>query len=415
MDKFKYIKKKWSWEPHPTQREFMEYESKIKIGACGRRWGKSEALAYDMAYYFLTKKNYSQMIVSPTYDQSKLIFRTLEDLLYDITGVKIKKTPYSVIKKGKNIITARTADNDGSGLRGNKADRIVVDEAAFIKDQVVYEVISPMLADTNGDLVLISTPFGKNYFYDFYQRGLNRSYEIASFSYKSVDNPYINKEYIEKQKANMSSLSYETEYEAKFCDNISNVFKYDIIKESINREMKIEGGQVVIGVDFARYSDWTVCMAVESDGYLFKVLEMNRFQKVSWEDEIRKIMDMTNYYDTKRLICDATGVGDPLCEMIEKELIRKNMGTELIPFRFTNQSKNQIIDNINALLETRRLSIINDPVLIDELKNFEYSLSDSGKVILNARYNHHDDCVCALALACQGAADMGTNSQIYSY
>ena len=153
----------------------MAFDSKIKIAACGRRWGKTEASAYDMAYYFLTEENYSQMIVSPTYDQSKLIFRTLESLLKDMKNIEIKRSPYSYMKLKNNIITARTADNDGTGLRGNKADRIVVDEAAYIKDAVIYEVISPMLADTNGDLVLISTPFGKNHFYDFYKKGINRT------------------------------------------------------------------------------------------------------------------------------------------------------------------------------------------------------------------------------------------------
>ena len=115
MNKFAFIKEKWDWKPHLSQKEFMAFDSKIKIAACGRRWGKTEASAYDMAYYFLTEENYSQMIVSPTYDQSKLIFRTLESLLKDMKNIEIKRSPYSYMKLKNNIITARTADNDGLG------------------------------------------------------------------------------------------------------------------------------------------------------------------------------------------------------------------------------------------------------------------------------------------------------------
>ena len=413
MDKFEFIKNVWRWEPHKTQREFMAYETKIKVGACGRRWGKSEALAYDMAYSFLTKRNYTQMIVSPTYDQSKLIFRTIESLLFN-KGVTIKRSPYSTIRLNKNLITARTADNDGAGLRGNKADRIIIDEAAYIKDSVVYEVISPMLADTNGDLVLISTPFGKNYFYDFYKRGVERSGEIASFTYKSTDNPYINKEYIEKQRLNISSISFETEYEAKFCDNVSNVFRDEVITGALLRDLSLTG-QYVMGVDFARYGDWTVAIVLKTDGEFFQMVDMVRFNKVTWEEEIKRIIALCEKYTPQCVVCDATGVGDPLCEQIEKILIDSNMPCEIIPFKFTNERKNLIIDYLNVLLESGSISILNDAVLKDELRNFEYSFGESGMVKLEAKYNHHDDTVCALALACHGGKGLSGRFLVQSW
>lgn len=414
MDKIEFIKNKWGWEPHKTQKEFMEYESKIKVGACGRRWGKTEACAYDIAYSFLTKENYTQMIVSPTYDQSRLIFATTEALLAHIKNIEIRKTPYPVIKLKNNIISARTADSDGRGLRGFKADRIIVDEAAYVDDRVIYEVISPMLADKNGDLVLISTPFGKNHFYDFYMKGAERNREFASFSYKSTDNPHISREYIEKQRENISKLSFETEYEAKFCDNISNVFRKDAIEQALKTEIN-NVNQTVIGIDFARYSDYTAIIVLDTDGERAKVKDLIRFNKVTWSKEISLIMETIEKHMPKVIICDATGVGDPLCENLEKILTDKNMQTELIRFRFTNESKNIIVDNLNLLLETEKISLPNRDILIKEMENFEYTHTENGNIKLEAKYSFHDDTVCALALACHGLKFIPKSQNVFTF
>ena len=65
-------RKFWAWEPHPTQREWLLDEHKVKVAACGRRWGKTEAAAIDVATYAIANNGSVQMIVAPTYDQSNL-------------------------------------------------------------------------------------------------------------------------------------------------------------------------------------------------------------------------------------------------------------------------------------------------------------------------------------------------------
>ncbi|HOK55569.1 MAG TPA: terminase family protein, partial [Armatimonadota bacterium] len=165
----------FGWEPHPTQRLWMLADNRVKVAACGRRWGKTEAAAVDVATYAIAVQGSVQMIVSPTYDQSRLIYDHIERMMTNqITTnreAKITKTPYPKILIGSSMIMARTADEDGRNLRGHSADRVIVDEAAYVRDAVVEEVISPMLADKNGQLVMISTPFGKNHFYRAFMQG----------------------------------------------------------------------------------------------------------------------------------------------------------------------------------------------------------------------------------------------------
>jgi len=165
----------FGWRPHPTQALWLLDDSRIKVAACGRRWGKTEAAAVDAATFAIAAPGCVQMIVSPTYDQSRLIFDTVERLILGraITRkvAKVTRTPYPRLQIGASLIMARTADEDGRNLRGHSADRVIVDEAAYVRDAVVEEVIGPMLADRSGQLVMISTPFGKNHFYRAFVQG----------------------------------------------------------------------------------------------------------------------------------------------------------------------------------------------------------------------------------------------------
>lgn len=413
IDKIEFIKNRFNWIPHKGQKEFLNCSSKIKICACGRRWGKTEMCAYDIAYYFLNYDNIIQMIISPTYNQSKIMFQTLTNILFDIEGIEIKQTPYPTIKLENNIISARTADNNGNNLRGAKAHRIIIDEAAYIQNDVIYEVISPMLADYDGDLIMISTPNGKNHFYEFFKKGQVGDTEITSFQYRSLDNPYISKKYIEKQKESLCERSYQTEYEANFCDNVSNVFSYDKIMESV-REIDDFQGEIIMGVDLARYSDWTVVTVLKTDGDRAVLTDIYRFNKMNWKDEIDNIINYVQIHNPVYIIIDATGMGDPISEAIEEMLFEKNLESKIIKFKFTNENKNEIMDKLSFYLDHNKLSILNNEVLIDELCNFQYSLTENGNVKLEAAYGHHDDTVCSLAMAVYGIKYIHTGN-VFSF
>ena len=321
----------WGWIPHPTQRKWLLDEHPVKVAACGRRWGKTEAAAVDVATYAIANNGSVQMIVAPTYDQSKLISGTVERLLLRRPEIRkytqITRTPYPDIRYRGSRIMARTADEDGRNLRGHSADRVIVDEAAFVRDQVIEEVIGPMLADRDGQLVMISTPFGKNHFYrafvqgqadmadgkwsmangdkppeesaidhrpsDFAKAMSDKSTishsepRVRSFRFPSWENPHISREYIEYQRTVMSDRQFRAEYEADFIDDQSAVFPWSDIEAAVSPLTPVpspntaltpsfghpspkvgrgdggEGRIRIAGIDWARYTDYTAVVVVE--------------------------------------------------------------------------------------------------------------------------------------------------------
>jgi len=301
----------WGWEPHPTQREWLLDRHMVKVAACGRRWGKTEAAAVDVATYAIANNGSIQMIVAPTYDQSKLISNTVERLLLANDRIRphvqVTKTPYPDIRYRDSRIMARTADEDGRNLRGHAADRVIVDEAAFVRDRVIEEVVGPMLADRNGQLVMISTPFGKNHFYRAFVSGqpsaagsqhgsriTHHASRVRSFRFPSWENPHISREYIEYQRSVLTERQFKVEYEAEFVDDQNSVFPWADIQAAVcDTETRrwgdgetalapacghpsprigrgdggegIAGGACVAGIDWARYSDYTAVVVVQME------------------------------------------------------------------------------------------------------------------------------------------------------
>jgi phage FluMu gp28-like protein len=427
----------WNWEPHPTQREWLLDEHSVKVAACGRRWGKTEAAAIDVATYAIANNGSVQMIVAPTYDQSRLISDTVERLLLMKAEIrkhaKVTKTPYPDIRYKRSRIMARTADEDGRNLRGHSADRVIVDEAAFVRDRVIEEVIGPMLADRDGQLVMVSTPFGRNHFYRAFVQGQTdgemgrwgdgATGRTRSFRFPSIANPHISAEYIEHQREILSDRQFKVEYEAEFADDQNSVFAWADIQAAVCDVATLrqaQGGRgdgvTVAGIDWARYSDYTAVVILEvcssptsprgpTGPTLARVIALDRLNRMDWHSQVERVADLLCRHRVSAVLADQTSVGDPVLEILRNTLWgERHLDAEIEGMVFTNQSKRELIDNLAIRLAHQEVGFPYDEQLVRELQFYEYELTESGNVKTGARRGYHDDCVIALALALRIAA-----------
>jgi len=406
----------WGWQPHESQRIWLDSDAQTKVAVCGRRWGKTEVAAVDAAVTAIVRPGCTQMIVGPTADQSRLIFDTVERLLLGSPATRpltrVVRTPHPRLTVGKSVISARTADDDGRNLRGHSADRVIVDEAAFVRDSVIQEVLSPMLADRNGRLVMVSTPFGKNHFYRAYLRGQDPSDPgTVSFRFPSWANPHISRTYIENQRNVISKRQFEVEYEARFLDDQSSVFRWDEISAAI-AEPSDSGDyeRIVAGIDWARYTDYTAVIALGVSESGVAVTNIDRFNGLTWAAQIERVADFLDRSRVSAVLTDQTSVGDPLLEQLRARLYEKAMPCAVDGLVFGNQSKRELIEALALRFANGSVRIPDDPDLIRELQYYEYELTQSGNVRMNARSGCHDDLVIALALACRQAVSVGSDT-----
>jgi phage FluMu gp28-like protein len=390
----------------------MEDERKVRVAACGRRWGKTEAAAVDVATMAVASAGSRQMIVSPTYDQSRLVFEKVEGLLAQHgpirRAMKSVKTPYPRLTVGGSVVSARTADDDGKNLRGHSADRVIVDEAAYVGEAVVQSVIKPMLADVDGSLVLVSTPRGKNHFYEAYVR--ERGYRFPSSA-----NPHISAAYVERQREGMSRRQFGQEYEAEFSESQASVFD----AESVDRAVSVgnpfsESWLRVAGVDWARYTDFTVVVVAGVEGYDMEVVRIERFQGMSWARQVDRVVEVLKQGRVTACACDQTAVGDPLIEELREALWAAGVSCVTDGIVFNAQNKADMVERLARRFDHGRIGIPADEVLLRELSIYEYEHMASGNVRFGAAAGGHDDVVTALALASLEADRHGADAGVMS-
>jgi len=380
------------WRPHPGQQAFLSSRAPVRVLACGRRWGKTEVIAAEIARMLLGDAPRQVLLVAPSQEQAMLGFeRTLEFLHRAGARPTVRRTPAPTLVIGNSRLWARSAARGGMFLRGRKAHLIIVDEAAYVPEAVVAEALIPMLADTGGRLALISTPRGKNYFYRYYLQGQEDGIRVWSLRSPSWHNPLLSPTVLQMQASMMTSRQFQIEYGAAFLDAEGQVFRTEWVDRALLLRLPNEG-LVVAGVDWARYRAYTALAVLQGAHDGAKLLAVHRWQGLSWAEQVGAVAAQLRQHAPVRILCDRTGVGDPLLETLQREFPHAE------GVAFTQALKQSLIENLALMLEQGRLQLLPHPDLLRELYHFEATPTPSG-VRLAGASGVHDDLVIALALA----------------
>lgn len=326
--------------------------------------------------------------VAPSYKQVKAIaWNILKKMLAADPSWTFNQVELRADHPCGTRIELKGADNEDS-LRGVGVNGVVLDECATMKMNVWPEIIRPMLADTGGWALFIGTPRGKNWFFDLW---IKQDPDWHSWHYPTSVNQYIPKKEIEDAKRDMPEKVFRQEFLAEFIDDDMGVFRGVRLCTVGELKAPILGRFYVMGVDLAKHEDFTVLTVL--DALTREVVAFERFQDISWPEQKERIQKLAALYNNAMIIQDTTGVGDPIYD----DLLNANVSIQ--GFKFTNESKRQLIEKLSLSIEQRLITFPKIDVLIDELKAYEYQLTSEGRVKFGAPDGKHDDCVISLALA----------------
>ena len=232
------------------QQDVFKSKKRFKVVAAGRRCGKSRLSAVTLLIEGLNCPDGSAvMYVAPTLGQARAI---LWDLLHELGRPVIKSSHVNNLEitlvNGKKILV-RGADNPDS-LRGMSLTYVVLDECAFIKQDVWEKIIRASLSDKKGRAMFISTPSGRNHFYDWFQLGKSgEDDEWKSWHFTTADNETIDPKEIEAAKRTLSTFAFNQEYMSSFNNAGSGLIKEEWIK--FGEEPK--NGSWYIAIDLAGF------------------------------------------------------------------------------------------------------------------------------------------------------------------
>ena len=120
----------------------------------------------------------------------------------------------SVVFENGAELAVKGADNEHN-LRGVELTKCVMDEMAYIKPHVWEEIIMPMLATTQGEVLFIGTPSGYDIMYELYTKGQAES-DWKSWQFKTIDGGFVPKEEIERARRTMDEVIFRQEFEGSF-------------------------------------------------------------------------------------------------------------------------------------------------------------------------------------------------------
>jgi hypothetical protein len=394
--------RRWlGWEPHPGQARWLTAPRRAThVLVCGRRWGKSECAAVQALHYAVTHPRSRQGIVSVTLDQARLSFDVAlmccqrEPLLRALVD-RAKETPFPTLRlKTGSEITVRTAAREGIYLRGHTFHRVIADEADYLPERLITEVIRMALADVGGQLILLSTPRARRgLVYRELQRGLAGDPTVYAQTGPTWENPHVDHEYIRSLRDRMTASAWQREVEGVYADDDAAVFGWAHLQAAYESsdwtlpEDPQPHRRYVQGVDLAKSEDWTVHVVLDATARPYRLVAFERYQRQPWPVVAVRIREWHQRYGCHQTLIDATGVGDAVLDEV-RDVAQG--------FVFTGRSKLDLLTNLQIALEKRTLRFPFIRELVDELQGYAWD----DKALTT-------DCVMALALAAWAAGPRG--------
>lgn len=338
--------------------------------------------------------------VLPTYRQAKQVI--WDALINDHVPPQIitKKNDSELAIYYKNGVIQRfIGAEDFDKHRGTNPFDVVFDEFSEQPEQIWTAIFQPVLMENGGTATFVYTPKGKNHSWKLLE--LARTNPLWFVSVKGVkDTQVFTEEDLKEVRINTPQALYDQEYNVAFLEGASQFFKR-IHQNKYPLDVVLpDEGEFQLGVDLAKYNDWTVLTPFNLTNFV--VYEQERFNQIDWNLQKAKIEAMARRRNNALIWPDSTGLGDPIVEDLKARGLRIG-GENQEGFKFTETSRQNLLNNLAILLEQDKIKIPADEGLISELEAFQYTLSDSGKVKVKVPDGMHDDRVMSLALSVYGA------------
>lgn len=385
------------YTPHSGQIPLHECETRFRVMSCGRRFGKTLAATNEIAKKALEKPYSLNWWIAPTYNQCGIAFEMLCDALLPVMAKEANKTKMRIDLINGSVIEARSAERY-QNMRGHGPSFIVFDEASQCPRAAWEEVVSPALADNQGGGIFISTPLGRDWFWELFQLGQDpNEIEWWSKSFPTSANPFIPAKEIEHQRHMLTEFTFAQEFLAVFHDDANAVFRKVESCVAGDFEEPQMGHHYIVGWDIAKYSDYSVLTVIDCDTQ--RVVFWQRFNGMEYGTQIDQfLVPVAQKYNDAHIIMDSTGVGDPVMEEVRK----REVSVEGYSIS-TNKAKKELVDRAVVAVEQRQITYPRIPIMIEELKSYGYKFTESRNIVYSAPEGKHDDCVMSLCLAVWGA------------
>ncbi len=439
--KFAYYmlgKKMWKHQAYLVK---MALENKWNIWCLPRQTGKSITIAI-LAIWAAWFNKYSNSqneridtgaaiyIMSRTEDQAKELLLKIRNMLRDgdahmskllrlSKGAEVKDFFSRKFGEPNNIFQLTFANGSfikcvppTGAMRGKSADWCFLDEAAFLRsdkdpDILYYEDVEPTIRQTNGKMILCSTPRGQQGFYykifDPYNHFDKSLFGKVWFHFdilKDVGGTFY-EDLIEKEKKMRSEgngKSFEQEYEAKFVSSSESFFDSDVIDKSTDVGYGLSEAKrrdCVLGLDYGMVSSRSAATVSYRDANNGEIVTCytKRFVKGHDPNElIPFVKGLMERFNIVKIVADDCPEGFP----INNAMLAMGWNVDL--FNFTRE-KAETYCSYRSQMGKGRVGILYDRDLLIEMKGLQQEETVNGKLKIMKGGGLNDDLCDSLIMS----------------
>jgi hypothetical protein len=217
-------------EPDPWQEDLLNSDSTRVLLNCSRQSGKSTMAAILALNRALYHPDSLILCLAPALRQSQELFSKL-GTFYGTLGEPLKaygERKLSLeLTNGSRIVALPGSEKTVRGFSG--ASLLVVDEAARVDDELYFS-IRPMLAVSDGRLIVMSTPYGRRgFFFEEWIAGEGWDrYEVPA-----TEVPRISPEFLKEERRALGQWWFEQEYCCSFEEAEGAFFRGEDLQRSL--------------------------------------------------------------------------------------------------------------------------------------------------------------------------------------
>ena len=381
----------------------LKYPHDIHIAKSKRQTGKSITIETVLMFFAINKTNSCNIAISPTLNQGRKMFKEIKKAVSVLPVYESSNASTLEINltNGSSILF-KSAEQDDA-LRGNTVSGILcIDECAFIKDDIVYQVL-PFVDANKAPILITSTPlFKSGVYYEFYMNGLNgvegfHSIDICDYDTSALLSP----EKLEMYRQSVAPQIFRSDYLGQFIEESSEIFGdlkklcKGVIHQSKTKVMGVDWSTG--GLDSGGNPDETA-LAILNE---FRELEyIEGFSDKDTNQTIDYIINKIVEYGVSKVVVETNSMGRIYIDLLKRKIVQRGIRCQVVEFTTTNDSKREIIEDLVVHCSNGTISLIDNKKLFLEMMGFVVKKTPSGKITYESgSSNIHDDLVLALAFS----------------
>lgn len=206
-----------NYKPRKEVEAYHNRKERFAVLVAHRRFGKTVAAINDLirTCFTVDKDNVRVAYIAPYLSQAKAVaWDYALEYTRDIPDIKINHSELRIDFSNGSRFRLYGADNYNA-MRGLYYDAVVCDEHSDFPLSAWTTVIRPSLADRKGSATFISTPKGRNEFWELYEYAKSND-DWWSGMFKASETNILDPEELKEAKRTMGEDRYEQEFECSF-------------------------------------------------------------------------------------------------------------------------------------------------------------------------------------------------------